>query len=351
MAQTVASAYTTRQFLPEDETEVLALLRQTRGEFSALQRTSHHWRWEHFASPFGPSFLRVAVNEEGEIIGMRAFLRWMFRMGESFVPAVRAVDTATHPDFQRLGVFSRLTREAAQDVQSNGAGLVFNTPNARVLPGYLKLGWHQVGAIRPLVRVLNYRRTLSGLALQRLRKSSVTPYAPEEFYRREPPPLVSELALGDRMEEVVQRDEGLLRETLHTYRSAAFIEWRYASHPTIPYRMVTVERQGDLEACAIFRTNTRFGLKEVVISEVFVIRPERRLVSLLLRQLRDSVDADYLIAYFPQGSFHRRALEHDGFHQVPRQGMTLVTNPLGDRSVELANLSRWGLSLRDLEFF
>ncbi len=272
-------------------------------------------------------------------------------MGESFAPAVRAVDTATHPDFQRLGVFSRLTREAAQDVQSDGARLVFNTPNDRVLPGYLKLGWHQVGAIRPLIRVLNYRRTLLGLAIHRLRKITVTPHVPEEFFRREPPPLVSELALGDQLEEVVQRDEGLLRETLHTQRSAAFIDWRYASHPTIPYRMVTVERQGDLEACAIFRTNTRFGLKEVVVSEVLVGRPDRRLVSLLLRQLRDSVDADYLIAYFPRGSFHRWALERDGFHQVPRQGMTLVTNPLGDRSGELAQLSQWGLSLGDLECF
>ena len=65
---------------------------------------------------------------------------------------LRAVDTATHPDHRGIGIFSMLTDQALHELRGQ-AELVFNTPNGRSLPGYLKMGWRTVGRIPVAVRV------------------------------------------------------------------------------------------------------------------------------------------------------------------------------------------------------
>lgn len=73
------------------------------------------------------------------------FLRWKFDVpGEGTISAVRAVDTATHPDWQGSGIFTRLTLGALDELRDDGLDVVFNTPNDQSRPGYLKMGWSQV---------------------------------------------------------------------------------------------------------------------------------------------------------------------------------------------------------------
>src|SRR3954462_4949881 len=87
-----------------DEPAVLDLLRSSLGEGPAGTRTAEFFRWKHLANPFGPSFMLVA-RSDGEIIGLRAFMRWRFSAGGRDHAAVRAVDTATHPAHRGRGIF------------------------------------------------------------------------------------------------------------------------------------------------------------------------------------------------------------------------------------------------------
>src|SRR4029453_2889830 len=132
-----------RPFAAEDETGVLELLHEALGGGPAGMRPPEFFRWKHRSSPFGPSLLLVA-EADGKLVGLRAFMRWRFVAGPAVLEAVRAVDTATHPDFQGMGIFSRLTRAALDDLEGT-ADLVFNTPNGKSGPGYLKMGWREVG--------------------------------------------------------------------------------------------------------------------------------------------------------------------------------------------------------------
>ena len=69
------------------------------------------------------------------VVGFRAFLRWELVGPDGRVRyAARAVDTATDPDFQGRGIFTRLTLEALDALPADGVELVFNTPNARASP-------------------------------------------------------------------------------------------------------------------------------------------------------------------------------------------------------------------------
>ncbi len=79
-------------------------------------------------------------------LGYRTLLRWRFP-GRGGPPGRRrcvAVDTATLPDYQGLGIFRTLTLRGVAELTLAGDGIVFNTPNDKSRPGYLKMGWSVV---------------------------------------------------------------------------------------------------------------------------------------------------------------------------------------------------------------
>ena len=129
----VAAGVDVRPYRDADEQAVLGLLSDALGGGPAGTRPAEFFRWKHLENPFGRSFMLVA-EADGRIVGLRAFMRWEFVAGDRRFRAVRAVDTATHPDHQGKGIFSRLTLEAL-DALRDQADFVFNTPNEKSLPG------------------------------------------------------------------------------------------------------------------------------------------------------------------------------------------------------------------------
>ena len=99
---------TVRPYADHDLGGVLELLRAALGETPVLKRTPELFAWKHFNNPFGRSILLVA-EAEGTIAGLRAFMRWELMTADgTTLRCVRAVDTATHPEFQRRGLAKAL---------------------------------------------------------------------------------------------------------------------------------------------------------------------------------------------------------------------------------------------------
>ncbi len=348
--KTAALPYTIRERRDDDLAAILDLMRISLGESTVLQRTQDMWNWKHEINPFGRSHVLLAENDEGKIIGLRAFLRWEFGWDGRSLRGVRAVDTSTHPDFRRMGLFKNLTLQAVDDVRNDGVDFVFNTPNDQSRPGYLKMGWQSVGLVEPVIKILNYPRFVVGMAKARLLKREANAPDGSHFAANEPSTL-SDLVNHAGLDELLEADTALRPDLMHTKRSAAYLDWRYAKHPTIDYRTVLIEENGKLEAAAVFRANSRFGLREIVLAEMLLARPDRDLAKKLIRVVKSHVKADYMIAYFPKGSAHRDALRGSSFRRIPGQGMTLTANALSGPLGDFEALDRWGLSLGDLELF
>ncbi len=130
---------------PADEVQVLALIELALGR-RPDPRNAAFFAWKHRENAFGPSPAWVAVDGN-RIVGLRTLMRWEFETRDRPVRAVRAVDTATHPDHQGRGIFSALTRRAVDELRAEGVDFVFNTPNDKSRPGYLKMGWQPVGRL------------------------------------------------------------------------------------------------------------------------------------------------------------------------------------------------------------
>jgi len=100
--------------------------------------------WKHQQNPFGVSPAWVALDGS-RVVGYRTLLRWRFISADGKpVSAVRAVDTATDPEYRGRGLFRLLTLGAVADLTREGDAFVFNTPNDSSRPGYLSMGWSPV---------------------------------------------------------------------------------------------------------------------------------------------------------------------------------------------------------------
>ncbi len=339
-------AFLVRDYQTPDEDGVLNLLRQSLGDGRAFDRTAEFWQWKHFRNSFGTSLLMVAVNSEAPV-GLRAFMRWGFRSPHGVLTAVRAVDTATHPGSRRSGVFATLTGLAVERAQREGIDLIFNTPNRFSLPGYLKLGWQYVGRPHLLVRVLRPGRIARTLLGQNA-GSGETQSAP-----RAPAAPASALVSDPRdLAPLLEANDRLCADRIRTDRSPAFLRWRYADAPSLPYYACRHESGGSA-AIAIFRPNRRRGLREIMLSELLLARASGRTVRGLIQDLRRAVEADYIVAHAPRGSRHWWVLLRAGFLPVPRLGPYFTVRPLSAMALDAAagHAAGWWLSLGDLEVF
>jgi GNAT superfamily N-acetyltransferase len=284
--------------------------------------------WKHDDNVFGISPSWVACDGD-RIVGFRTFLRWEFEREGAVVRAVRAVDTATDPEYQRRGVFRQLTLHALEELRADGADLVFNTPNDRSRPGYLSMGWQVAGRIPLAARP----GTVGGL-LRLVRARVPADVWPAEWTAGDPAAAVLE-------------DEEALSELLRsqprsramvTRRSVKYLRWRYGFEP-LGYRAVVT--RGDASAgVALFRVRQRGAAREAVLCDVLVPEGDARREKRLVRAVLAKTGADYLL---------RVARHDDGCVPLPRQGPVLTWRSL--RASQPSRRHDWDLTLGDVELF
>jgi GNAT superfamily N-acetyltransferase len=323
---------------PADGGALVAMLRRSLGPAMSEEL----WRWKHLESPFGPSPVLLA-EAGGRIVGVRAFMRWRFRSGECEVEAVRAVDTATDPEWRRRGLFSELTRRLAESVREQGAAFVFNTPNRVSRRGYLRLGWSRVARVPVRVR----GRPLAALA--RRLAPGTAPAAPGACF-----PPVAELLVRPELPGLLAAAESHAEARYRTPRTVPYLAWRYGAAPALDYSACWSFRAGR-GAALVFRRRARGGIDQLLVSEVLASDREaaRTLGADLLRRLAAEAGADSLAAIAPRGSLAGDALRAARFLTVPALGPLVTARRLAwtGETPDPLRWRSWCCSLGDLEVF
>ncbi|MBK5289324.1 MAG: GNAT family N-acetyltransferase [Acidimicrobiia bacterium] len=320
-----------RAAAPDDRPAILALLSASLG-WGDDERFRSFYEWKHERNPFGRSPGLVAVDGD-RIIGFRTFLRWEF-VGPSgeIRRAVRAVDTATDPQYQGRGVFRALTLRAVDDLTAESVAFVFNTPNARSRPGYLSMGWVEVGRLRTSIRLCS-----PGSAFRMMRsRVPAARWSTDTSAGRAASEVLADPGLADLLRSIGRPAR------LHTNRTVEYLRWRYDFAP-LSYRALTVsDRVAD--GLAIFRLRSRGRSLECALCELLVPDRDPGASQALLRAVAGTAGADYVIR------IGGAVLDRAGYVRLPRQGPVLTWRPLAD-STSAASLSDWSLCLGDVELF
>ncbi|MGH8915200.1 MAG: GNAT family N-acetyltransferase [Acidimicrobiia bacterium] len=309
----------TRAAEPGDVGSILEVLRTALGETPLLKRTREQWSWKHEINPFGPSIVLVATAGD-RIAGVRALMRWQLGgPGGMTVRCVRPVDTATHPDFERRGIFRRLTMESLEVARDQGAQLVFNTPNARSGAGYLSMGWREVAPIGVMAR-------------PRIGRAARVPGSG-------PPSLTEVIPASEPFRPVDTADRP--PRGLRTVRTREYQAWRFGGHPTVRYGAV---RSGE-GAAAVLRAGVRGPRTELVLSDLVGGAGADE-----VRRAARGNRSRYMAGFFSKGSPERRSAMAAGMLPVPGvKALRLVALPLTDIDIDVFDLGCWDIATSDLE--
>jgi GNAT superfamily N-acetyltransferase len=320
---------TIRRATAADRADILALLAASLGRDGNDPRYEALFAWKHEQNAFGRSPTWLACDG-ARIVGIRVLMPWEFRRGDVTIRAVRAVDTATHPDYQGRGIFTRLTLHAIEELRNEGIDFVFNTPNDQSRPGYLKMGWQVVGRLPTSVRPVRLG------ALPRI----VSARVPAERWS-------ASTTAGDPAADVLADDEAraeLLASlptgpALRTHRTPAYLRWRYGS-PLLGYRAIVGSR-GLAGGVALFRIRNRGPAREVALCDLLVPRGDPRVARRLTQALVDVADADYVIR------LGGGVVAPGPMVRLPGQGPLLTWRAVSDPVVP----REWDLTLGDIELF
>jgi GNAT superfamily N-acetyltransferase len=317
-----------RRATPDDRPAILDLLADSLG-WDRDDAFAEFFDWKHARNPFGVSPAWVAIAD-GRIVGFRTFLRWEFEHPDGRLRhAVRAVDTATAPEYQGRGVFRLLTMTAVEELTRESVDFVFNTPNDNSRPGYLRMGWTTVGRLPLVARVAG----ISSAARMRASRVPAERWPVATTAGSVAPSVLGDTRVGALLESVAAPT------ALRTARSPDYLRWRYGL-PALGYRAIALD-DDPAAGIAVFRLRRRGDAVEVGVSEVIVPAgagaSERRLLRAVARQ----TGADYAIQV-------GRPKLRVGFLPFPRQGPLLTWRTLADHSAPPAQRDL-DLSLGDVE--
>ena len=304
-----------------DRPAILQLLQRSMGR-DADPRFAELFRWKHDLNAFGPSPTWVAIADD-RVVAVRVFMRWEFLRGGQVLRAVRAVDTATDPDHQGKGLFTALTMHGLEEMAADGVDFVFNTPNAQSKPGYLKMGWREVGRVPTVIRPSG---PFAAVGAARSRTAADQWSQPIEIGRR-----FSEWADG----RTGWRTAGDLPiRTLATHTTEAFDRWRFG-WDELNYRVLD---HG--EGAIVVRARRRGRSLELVHAATFGLSTAAA-DRVVVRSMRE-VGAQYAIRI---GRPNLRA----GFMPVPGGGPMLTWRSINAGG--LPPLSNWSFTTADVELF
>jgi GNAT superfamily N-acetyltransferase len=313
-----ADALTIRPAAAEDRASMIEVAVRALG-WRGDERDRAFFSWKHDDNPFGPSPAWVATDQ-GRIVGFRTLLRWEFSRAGERLRVVRAVDTASHPDHQGKGIFRRLTLTAVAELTASGFDAVYNTPNARSRPGYLKMGWKELGrpalGARPRGLAATLRMARSKEAAEKWSEASTVGQPAAEVLRD---------AALDSLLAGLPPPSGWA-----TPRTTGYLRWRYGFEP-LHYRIVDVR-----DGLAVFRVRRRGPSREIALCEWLAPGPDRPGLRRLVRAA-----GDYLVA-------SDLGLAH-GLVPLPRLGPIVTWRPLARPDVPA--LADFTFRLGDLELF
>ncbi|MGE0772978.1 MAG: GNAT family N-acetyltransferase [Cyclobacteriaceae bacterium] len=294
----------------EDIPSVVHLLKLSLGE-SLMPKSEAFWRWKHKGNPFGESPVLLAFDES-RLVGVRAFMRWDWKQREKIIRSVRAVDTATHPDYQGKGIFRRLTLKLVDQCKIDGIDFIFNTPNSSSMPGYLRMGWRKVG--RMPVGFRPHLPKITGV------ENNPGEYGWDSCY------IASFLADTEPS------------EYLATKYTREYFDWRYDENPNVTYHLL---RGNSGNFFAIFRIRPfRFGL-EMRICEV-VANQKLRSREFNSELSRCATDFGVNLMTFSGSSLPLKMLKLNA-------GPVVTINTLNTGTS--VNFENWKPSLGDMELF
>jgi GNAT superfamily N-acetyltransferase len=297
-------AFEVQRIQPEDDSEIVELLNLVFNgwpQFDLEYTPLEHWRWKFLDKPQG-KMISVKTVSDGNIVGCYHGVEMNVKIGEDLVLSSNGVDVAVHPDYRRMGMYSKMNAARLKLRVAEGARLGVWTSGNPILID------HQINPDsfvfpKPLARLVRIRDI--DLHLKQ------TPTDHKQLYKtghriiqainRAYNMLKPDIALneniqiteikhfGDKIDEFWEKVSASYSYIME--RDKTFLNWRYCDPRGGEYHVCIAEEEENILGFCVYRINK----KEVDYPQAYIIDlltlPRRRDVrEILVKHAVDYID-------------------------------------------------------------
>ena len=340
----------------------------------AVYGSAPHWieyrQWRHIDNPAGRSIEWVAVTPDGQIVANSSLMRVSMTVGGKTTKASMPTCAATHPAFQRQGIFFKVAGKVAEEAMKEGISFRYAVPNK------LSYAWRKkynldvkISSRTPMYRPLNVRhvinRYFSNRFVLRLVENLVN-IALNLFYRPVKPSdkkdySINEITFFDsRFDDFWDRISPSF--DIAVIRSSKYLNNQYVNVkiPGKEYKIYAVERDRNIFGYIVLGQSETSGMKIGKILDVLAYPDHKEVINLLIQQAVDffqkqgrdiisytSIADKGIWKYFRKNGFIKNPFK-------PKKSFGLIANsssPQTRKPLEcLADPKRWYIQIGDLDY-
>lgn len=307
-----------REYTDEDKENVFDLRRAVyNGPFNYDE-----WDWK-----FQSSKILVAVNDKDEVVSLRPTVKIKLKFKDKILTAGMNVDVMTHPDYQRMGIFSSLVDESFKKLNEEKIHIVYTFPNNFSFPGYQKrIKWNHVASIPLLVKVINPKNVVNYYITNSYVQKCINPLA-STFNRMLSKNnkhnvknlLIEEVTFFDKDYDRLWQELSNQFE-IAVVRDSNYLNWRYLERPDYNYKAFSARRDGNLTGYIVLREDNLFNFKLGLI--VDIISKDTETFNLLIShayEIFKDKNIDIMGCLMLNTSSYFNELKKAGFINLPKK--------------------------------
>lgn len=320
----MAREWSIRAYADGDEERIFDLFRAVYPDRGwSLEYWRRSWCWIYKENPAAAGKIWIWLAEhEGRIVGQYAVIPVAMSIAGKNVLGAQSVDTMTHPDYRRQGIFETLARKVYEQAHTDGIHIVYGFPNQSSYPGFVeKLNWFDITTVQIMFKPLNWENALKPKIDNRflLKLTAIGGSILQKVvYRTQKTPIIKDLAITQTssFDERVNRfwDKVSQRYPIMVVRDKDYLNWRYVTVPDASYLIYVAEIAGEICGYIVLRYVQEEGVK---VSTIFDILAQSEGIAqcLISKAVEHSMQAkaDILYYSFWANKPFIRALRRNGF--------------------------------------
>jgi GNAT superfamily N-acetyltransferase len=204
-----------------------------------LMPPKNYFDWKFLQNPAGKAIGFVAYHE-GNVAGFYGVIPEDFIINGEKTVIYQSMDTMTHPDYQRQGLFTNLAKKTYQHlIEKDGEVFIIGFPGVTSHPGFVKkLDWKDIVLIdyiflnRTAFKVKNLFKKTSALSFEKIGKfdGNFESYFNNKIY-----------------------ETGKILHRL----DEKFLNWRVADNALFKYEIVKMSEAGEIIGFLVYKTDEK----------------------------------------------------------------------------------------------
>jgi len=313
--------------------------------------------WQYLDNPAGAPFLFTSKeNAASKLAGQYLVLPMGYQIMGETVSGSLSLNTLTHPDHQRKGLFTKMANAAYADCAENNNYFTIGFPNPLSYPGFVrKLDFEHLGDIPLLIKPL---KPLS-MVMSYFQKEKEKHGGEIEFKAVKTSDEIKKFDFNSEQDQNKYNrfwDKVKDNYPVSSNKNFQFLKWRYNDHPTKTYSVFYKHSNDEITSIVVMRAEHVWGFNVGILMDFMQLDLNNKTLLKFASKCFKNMNLDFVAAL--HSNVHEyKTLKKSSFYKIPEKILPqkihfiVRKNKAFDTDSKIIKLENWKLTFGDYDIF